>query len=343
MSDRRIEGIEWLRAAMSICVVAWHLAGGGRSLIFSDRFVEHSFTLSDLVNFHILLLAVPTFVLISNYLLARCNPDAATALHRVRRVGLLLLFWPFMMMLFRGGWDGFVADVPSTVNDALVYILSAGDTVYYFFVSLLITNGLTILSNRLSLSINVALFAASVVGVGVVPFVSIAYDWPMLSAFWSPINFIPYSFAAIVVWRFVGKDSPPIRAVNAAAVLVFIGCVSAALEWRFYANAVFFPGQYFNFPAYTRPSIILFSVAIFVAALRVRRRVPRVVGAMAKYSLALYCLHMFLVTPMRALLQRSVGGLPELGEAWLLIGLTVVSSYLAAKALSRVLNERLLF
>ena len=54
----RLEGFDYLRAIMSVFVVVWHMKGAGQSLIFSDQYHKHVFTISDFVNFHILLLAV---------------------------------------------------------------------------------------------------------------------------------------------------------------------------------------------------------------------------------------------------------------------------------------------
>ena len=71
----RFHGIEYLRAVMSVFVVLWHMGGVGHSFMFSKaRFFAHEFSVSDLVNFHVLLLAVPVFVLISNFLLAYRDP-----------------------------------------------------------------------------------------------------------------------------------------------------------------------------------------------------------------------------------------------------------------------------
>ena len=89
----RIQGIDYLRAIVSVFVVIWHMGGGGCSLIFSkEAYLGHVLTLSDFVNFHLLLLAVPTFIFISIYLYAS-KPICTTSLTKqLSRILVLLSF-----------------------------------------------------------------------------------------------------------------------------------------------------------------------------------------------------------------------------------------------------------
>lgn len=339
----RLEGIEWLRAIMSIFVVAWHLGGGGKSLIWTDQFARHVYTASDFVNFQILLLAVPTFMLISNYLLARSNPDGATAWRRAKRVMALLLFWPVTLTIYQGGWTNVAANLPGTPQGWLIYVLTGAQSVYYFFVSLLITFALTFFANRLPLTANVGLLAASTLLTGLAPIASRTYGWPLLSAYWSPVNFLPFAFAGIVVHRLFGPQSSSARALLAAGALLIAGAALAVVEWQSYPDAVFFPGQGYAFPAHTRASLVAGAMAILILALRWRGGVPAPVEFMAHYSLALYCLHLFVAEPMRAAVMSAAPGLPPFGQTWLLIVLTIAVSYLAARLLSLVWKDQLLF
>lgn len=339
----RLDGIQWLRAIMSVFVVAWHLGGGGKSLIWTDQYPKHAYTASDFANFQVLLLAVPIFMLISNYLLARSDPDGATAWRRAQRVIVLLLFWPLMITIYQGGWTNVVANFPSTPQGWLGYVLSGAQSVYYFFVSLLITYALTYFANRLSLAANVALLLLATLATGLAPIASITYDWPLLSAYWSPVNFLPFAFAGIVVHRLFGPESSSARALLAASVLLIAGAVLAVVEWQSYPHAVFFPGQGYAFPAYTRASLVADAMAILILALRWRGGVPVPVEFMARYSLALYCLHLVVAEPMRAFINAVAPSLPPFGQTWLLIVLTIAGSYLAARILSLVWKEHLLF
>ena len=75
MSRERIVGIDYLRAVFSVCVVLVHLGYVSPSAIFSEQeYAHHAFTWSDAVNFYVLCLAVPVFLLVSNFLLAQKHP-----------------------------------------------------------------------------------------------------------------------------------------------------------------------------------------------------------------------------------------------------------------------------
>lgn len=343
MTQHRIDGIEWLRAIMSVFVVAWHLGGGGTSLIWTDDWPRHVFTASDFVNFHLLLLAVPSFMLISNFLLAMIQPDAATVWRRAQRIGALLLFWPLLYLIYLRGWSGVAADLPNTAGGWLAWVLTAGRTIYYFFVAVLITYGLTLFATPLSTGLNVLLLVVTSAAVGIAPLATAAFDWPYLSAYWSPINFIAYPFAAVVIVRLLGRDAPLVRAVAAAVLLIALGVALAAAEWRFYPHASLIPGQSYAFPAYTRPSLIAISMALLIVAIRIDLGLPAIVGFMARYSLAAYCLHLFAAEPMRLVVGAVASGLPPLGQAWLLIALSLGLSYAAARLLSVVWKDQLLF
>jgi len=97
---------------MSVAVVAWHGHVFGTSALFRKGFpMPHSVGASDVINFNVLLLAVPTFITIECFLYGR-DPDAPDALSkRVRRIGLLLCVWPITLLLFQGGYAGLVQRV----------------------------------------------------------------------------------------------------------------------------------------------------------------------------------------------------------------------------------------
>src|SRR5262249_55318729 len=87
----RIVGIDYLRAVFSVCVVAVHLGYISPSAIFDqEAYPSHTFTWSDFVNFYVLCLAVPVFVLISTYLYALKPTDSAALRRRLVRIVRLL-------------------------------------------------------------------------------------------------------------------------------------------------------------------------------------------------------------------------------------------------------------
>jgi peptidoglycan/LPS O-acetylase OafA/YrhL len=343
MVEHRIDGIQWLRAVMSIFVVIWHLGGGGTSLLWTGDVGQHTVTLSDFINFHVLLLAVPTFLMVSSYLFARSNPDGKTALRRARRIGLLLLIWAPLSTIYSGSWHDVIANFPTTSAGAFTYVLTGGNTIYYYFVALLMIYALAFTANRLPTAINIGLLATASVATAAAPLVAIHFSWPLLSAYCSPVNFITYPFASVIIIRLLDSDKPLSRVALPVIALLALGGVLAVLEWRLYRHAAFFPNHGFAFPAYTRASLIAFVMAIMVAAIHWNRGLPAAVDFMARYSLALYLLHLFVAAPVRPAVMALTKGMPPLGQTWLIIALTIVGSYVSAKVLSRLSNERLLF
>ncbi len=155
MNKNYLEGIDYLRAIMSVFVVVWHAGGGGRSLIFSEKYLEHVFTVSDFVNFHMLLLAVPTFLFVSNFLYAMKVANSTALGKRIKRIFVLLTFWPTTFIIFNDGYGGLLNLVPHSVSSFIMTVLQAGNTAYYFFVCLmaclLITHFISKLQLRLQL------------------------------------------------------------------------------------------------------------------------------------------------------------------------------------------------
>ena len=137
-----IGGIDFLRAFMSVCVVALHMVLFGTSSIFDKNYYEtHVFTPSDLLNFHVLMLAVPTFILISCYLRATKTPNVMDFWKQIHRLILLSVFWSACSLLWaNGARRGLQVVVPRSSHDLLVLFLSSGHTEYYFFVSLAIVS-----------------------------------------------------------------------------------------------------------------------------------------------------------------------------------------------------------
>lgn len=342
MEEQRIDGLQWLRAVMSLFVVIWHLGGGGKSALFyPDKLPNHSFQASDFVNFQVLLLAVPTFMLISTYLLALAGGSMTTALRRSQRVALLVLFWPVLWMLYQGGWASLPQNLPATPGDTVTFVLTAGHTIYYFFVSLILAYALTSLAAALPLAVNVLLLLVAVIAVAGAPVFSIQYNLPLLSAYWSPVNFLPYPFAGVIIWRALDRDAPSQRLAIVSALLLAAYCGFSYLEWMTYPNAVFFPGQQVAYPAYTRPSLVAGAMLLLLLAIHTRPGLPKVIDFMASYSLALYLLHLFVAEPVQAVIRSAA--MDPLVKSWIVIIVTLPATYATARALSSVFKERLMF
>lgn len=297
LTDREcIPGISWLRALLSVSVVAWHMNSFGKSLIFDKNgYVRHVFTLSDLINFQVLILAVPTFFLISCYLYARKNHTMRYCKERVGRFAILAVSWTVAIVIWISGYRGLVSLRPTSLQSFMMTVLSAGHTLYYFFVSLIILTIVTHIFSKLSTILNVIMFVLACVLIFVLPQITITYSLYALSAFWNPMNFVPYPFAAILFARyerFFVERNPQLFII---IVLLAAATLAGFYEWRFYINGIFFDGQGYALPAYTRLSVVCLSILLLSIGLTKRIRTNGVIDFMSKQSLSLYCLHPFFI------------------------------------------------
>jgi surface polysaccharide O-acyltransferase-like enzyme len=336
----RVVGIDYLRAFFSVCVVQVHLGYVFPSLIFREKqYQDHTFTASDFVNFYILCLAVPVFVLISTYLYARKPTDSAGLGRRLGRILRLLVFWSVLYQAYRLTGFGAIKSVPLEPNELGLYLMSGGSTVYYFFEVLAIVTVITHGANRLPARVVWFLFAASVVVVGVLPVLHKETHFRFLAHHANPLNFVPYAFAGVGLAR--------LSAVGAARTRTWIGiaCVAlaggtAVLDWTVYVDPCFFEINEFAIPAYTRPSLVFLAVAVLVLALPVRRPPGPVVRFMALHSLGVYCLHPFFVDGRDKIIQvMHLSGLAAVLVPWVLV---LVLSYFGSVVMPLFLREEMI-
>lgn len=330
MKNTRIEGMDYLRAIMSIFVVVWHMGGGGRSLIFSkDKYLEHVFTISDLINFNMLLLAVPTFIFISNFLYAFGGVNNATLRKRIKRILILLTFWPIAFTTWVGGYNGLSNLLPNSLSMLAYTVLTAGDTVYYFLVSLIVCILLTHLIAKLKLRLQILGFLLSLVILAGLPELTIMLDFYPLSAFWSPLNFIPFPFAAVLIAKNIDYVRLKVKFLASAAIVLFV--ILSIFEWNYSVGGIFFPSEGHAIPAYTRTSLLFGSIALLLIAIDPRIRSNGIIKYMSKHSLALYCLHPFLMAPIIILVAKVVQN--EIILTYASIILVILFSYVIAAML----------
>ena len=341
----RIVGIDYLRAFFSVCVVAVHLGYINPSRIFDqDAYASHTFTWSDFVNFYLLCLAVPVFILISTYLYALKPTDTAGLLRRLGRIVRLLVFWSALFQIFFFTGYGFLKQVPRDLHGLALYVMTGGDTVYYFFVSLALVTIVTHYVRNLPAPALWAMFVLSTVLVGVLPLLHREYadrtHWALfLGHLANPLNFLPFAFAGVGLARLTQAGATRLLAGIGLGALV-LGAASALLDWTVYVDPCFFEVNRFALPAYTRPSLVFLAVAVMILAIRSRPPVNPVVSFMAFHSLAVYCLHPFFVP-----VHYKLAHVPQLsGVPTMLISLPVVLalSYAGSLVLPQFLRAEVL-
>lgn len=324
---------------MSIFVVIWHMGGGGKSLIFSkDQYLDHVFTVSDFVNFHMLLLAVPTFIFISNYLYVLRGVNNTALRKSLKRILILLTFWPTAFIIFENGYQGLLNFCPYSLSSFVVTMFFVGGTVYFFFVSLIICLFIAHLIAKLKLRLQIVGFALSIILLASLPELTKISNIYPLSAYWNPLNFIPIPFAAVLIAQ--NRDYVRSKIIILTSVSIILFILFAIFEWNYSVGSIFFPGQGYAIPAYTRVSLLFGVIALAIIATEPRIKSNGAIKYMAKYSLALYCLHPFLMEPVK----KHVDGIVHNGmiSTYTSIILVILFSYAIAIALKIYLKEQVI-
>jgi len=342
-SDRvHLNGLDWIRALMSVGIVSWHLRTFGTSQLYTEKIAAYRPNLGDVANFGIVILGVPIFVTMSCYLVARFPPDWPKMRHRLWRLVLLLGFWTVALSIWKGGYEQLRRLIPRTPLDALVKILSANGEYYYFFVSLIICLILTYLFMRLSTRWNAVAFTAAVLVVFALPQAAISFKLPWLVNYWTPLNFLAYPFLAILLTRVQGWVLESGRRLAwVAAALLGVAGIFAWYEWTHYINLIFFFSDNLSFPLHMRNSLTFTIAAVMLVALWPWRTSPAVIRFMSLHSLALYVLHPFF-KPI-VLQNLHFAFLPgDLFPSLAQLGVVVVLCYLTSMVLPAFFKEELI-
>ncbi|MEB3335021.1 MAG: acyltransferase family protein [Cyanobacteriota bacterium] len=318
-ANEHIHGFDWLRAVFSVAVVVVHLGYLSPSLIFDRaRWPDHVFAWSDAVNFYGLLLAVPVFVMMSCFLLAK-SPQPKLG-KRIWRIGRLFVFWGVLLNLFQYGVTDTIRQIPKQPLDLMLYLASGFRTPFYFFFSLMIMLALTAWAQAKSTKIVTTLLLASIVLVGFLPVVARftgRSEWCHIAM---PLNYIPYPFAAVIALRV-----PPSKFQALMGLLLAAGLMTAILDWSIYIDPLFFGVNSFPLPTYARPSLVFLAVAVVVAATRFDVKPGWMVKHMSEHSLALYCLHPFAL--LAALKFTNTLGLRGMADLLTSLVLILILSY----------------
>ncbi len=321
-----------------MCVVLGHLGYVSPSLIFNrNRYAAHTLTWSDVFNFYGIILSVPIFFIIACYLMAKRPRDRAYLWAYLKRIGKLTVFWVILLKVFQSsGWD-IVDLLPTDLSGLFAFVLSGGRSLYYFFVSLILLTIIVYCSKRLATTWIVILFVLSTVILTALPVVSLWTGWFRLSIFWNPLNFFPYPFAAILIWRWVQSDRPTRSWVGLIVGLAVLSAGSAVLDWTVLVDKGFFNIQRYALPGFARPALVFIAMAMLLLAIRLPLKPLAPVTFMAKYSLALYCLHPFFIE-VGGNLGRRIG----VGQQLFALVISVLLSYAAVLILKGFLNKDLL-
>lgn len=334
-----INGFDWVRASMSVLVVMWHLRTFGKSLLYTENFERFRFNPPDVFAFHIVVVSVPVFVLLSCYLTIRNQTGWPRLRHRLWRLIVLVVFWTVLMSLWKGGYGELRKMIPTSLASLFEIVFSANGEFYYFFVVLIYCSLISFGTARLSALWNWIGLALSTALMFFLPRFVMSNGCPILLAYWHPLNFLAYPFAAALIYRYQDRLVNNLRSLFVVVlVLLAISALFAWYEWTHYIQAAFLPAG-LAFPLLMRASHVYLAAALFIPGLWPCRAAPAVIRFMSANSLALYVLHGF----YRPIVLQNTPALPIPDSLTRLLQLTVtiLLCYATAYVLPLFLKEDL--
>jgi len=141
-----------------------------------------------------------------------------------------------------------------------------------------------------------------------------------LVVYWNPLNFLPYPFAAILVFH-ITKEKKIVKKVVYGVLFAFILTASIVADWTIYINEGFFSVNRYGIPAYTRSSLVFISMMVLFLAIKLKPKQNAVIQFLSDNSLALYCLHPFFIS----IANRMSGG-----NLLIALLITILFCYLSA-------------
>ena len=291
--------------------------------------MNHRFTLSDFVNFYILLLAVPVFFIISNYFFYRKPVGWEVCYKYLKRIIKLAIIWPIFYSLYGILVFQVWPRIPRNGLEMIYFIFTASRTIYFYFVSLIGLTIITYFSKSIRIRYIAIFFILTTLLVSSLPLLSMTTGNYLFSIFWNPLNFLPYPFAAILVSRLIDLKLNKLKQTYLMVGWFLICFLMIVIDWRAYIDAGFFKVNSYAIPAYSRSSLIFISMAVLYFSIKIRPKFNFIIDFMSRYSLELYCLHIFFV-PFTYSLSH--------GNIILSLPITILLSYLVAVIWSHFLR-----
>jgi len=281
-------------------VLIWHLQPFVVASGYTGRIAYLLQVILALFYQQISLIAVPLFILVSLYLLCGkldCTGTAYAA-RRLRRLMYLYTAWTicqFACFCLLQSYQDFMIDSgitwPHISEPAYMLLMNGGPTlprvggsVFYYLFILICLSGLMVIFQTIPLSTRSRYFLACFSTVLCLCYFQwLSWDGRNVP-YWRLDNFLVYVPIAHLVRHHE-------RSWHAGTVAVLLGCFFIfAIQDEFIRNHLG------NTGAYSRPSVVFGSVALF-ALLRVflpeSRKMPRAVTFLATYSLGLFAIHKY--------------------------------------------------
>ncbi|WP_285719166.1 acyltransferase [Pelosinus sp. IPA-1] len=294
VQEKYYPGFDYLRAFFCIAIVGWHTKVFGYAHILDKSLDTFRVTLPDIIYANILLLGVPLFHQVSLFLYIQNRKRNDYFIGRIKKLGFLYLFWTLVSVVFL--YDGM--DFNKVIS--LDYWIAAGYTHIYFIFSLIVTTIVTellcLLSSRVSENkfrvLTVLLLLAScmvlIFRIPLYELLKTSHYAYLIVAFYSPINFIPYVFTAMLIAHYWKKSSSSLL-----GMLFLLSSLFVVWEWKSQVN-VFNLGQGgLLISPYARLSLVMTASLVMCLVLKITQRAPNLILQISNLSLGVYITHYY--------------------------------------------------
>lgn len=310
----RIYGIDLLRGTACIFVVAWHV---GIVQSFGHPGSGFEFSISDFLGYNVLLLAVPTFFLISLFLLFHNIEGKILSLYSTRRlllVSRLFIFWLIIQTIivqlvspennfFNN--ESLILDhrhIISFISNGGGALPLVGASVFYFLFYLLCLTVVAFLSVSLfkkTYKYRTPIFLVSLIYVVSIPYLVMSYD----KVPWNSLAFLIYTFIA---WNiavdykcFIHGEEPIWRMKTKCAILAAGWLITSLTEnfWGYYYFSEL--GSYSRVSLYFGSASLMYLFVTFRLSSsdpsRIENTMGKVISVFGAYSLGIFCVHKYIL------------------------------------------------
>lgn len=280
----KFAGFDWLRVFYTLCVLLMHT---NAAQAFSAGFVGIS--CYDWIQYNLLCLAVPGFLLISNFLTLEKCKSSSDFISKIKASLGLYAFWV-------AAWILVTKSTPElSLQGVIVFFMRGGGWAYYFFFAYFFTNllcwGICNWSNKkLVVFLTTALFLVFTSFLVLRSYNDRSGE--TIVTYWWPISFIGIPFVASLFVRYKNillNDQRIWFIWMVTSLLLY--AFFAVFEWRF-ANLGTFDSSRSFLPEYLRVSLLFGTSLLLLFSLRIKNT-SKLIHFLSKNSLGIFCFHVF--------------------------------------------------
>jgi surface polysaccharide O-acyltransferase-like enzyme len=338
--DLWYHGIDYLRSFMSLAVIAWHLRLFGETGFFHiDEYETQTICWVDFIYFHVLLLAVPAFYLISLFMFSnRQVVSVKYLMNRLERLTYLYLFWlgaGLLIYLYLTGnsISALYHFSTSSIQQFALSFFSGWFTPYYFFVNLIMLTIVSYFTVTWNYRVQWLMMVFSLLQLWI--FSALVRRLEMceyMIAYWNFFNFIPYVFVSNLIIHYQSRLNS-LFVFKWLIIILTLSCViTAYCEWHWFLGNGNFKYNDFALPPYMRISVVIGASLLFVLSLRLRYRAPKWVKFLSDNSLGLYCLHLIVMIVLQKFEGYQTIHQYRILEFLIVISISIVLSLILRRA-----------